>query len=113
LLLIVLLGPILGGLSGSSTAAFLAASFSFLYSIALFLFFSLLILSITAWLQEKDVAKYLRSNRLSDFQRDDVAMLELATDRALRNVIKQAGIDPMHITPPTQGYHPGRTIRFI
>jgi hypothetical protein len=113
LLLIVLLGPVLGGLFGTSTTAFFTVGFSFLYSAALFLFFSLLLLSIISWLQEKDITKYLRANRLSDFQRDDVAMLELATDRALRHASNQAGIDPSHITPPTQGYHPRPTIRFF
>jgi len=113
LLLVVLGGAVLGGLSGISTATILAVGISLLYSAALFLFFSLLLFSIVSWLQEKDGAKYLRTNRLSDFQSDDGAMLELATDRALRHVINQAGIDPMHITPPAQGYHPRRKIRFI
>jgi hypothetical protein len=113
LLLVVLGGAVLGGLFGISTATILAVGISLLYSAALFLFFSLLLFSIISWLQEKDGAKYLRSNWLSDFQSDDVAMLELATDRALRHVINQAGIDPMHITPPAQGYHPRRKIRFI
>ena len=118
LLLVVLLGPaitqgILGGMSGIGTAAFFAVGFSLLYSAALLLLFSLLLLSIIAWLQEKDGVKYLRSNHVSDFQVDDVAMLELATDRAIRAVIQQAGIDPGHITPPTRGYQPRRKIRLI
>jgi hypothetical protein len=113
LLLIVLIGAILGGLFGTGTATFLAVGISLLYSAALILLFSLLLFSIIAWLQEKDGAKYLRTNRLSDFQSDDVAMLELATDRALRRAVNQAGIDPLHITPPAQGYHPRRKVRFI
>jgi hypothetical protein len=118
LLLVVLLGPaitsgILGGMSGIGTAAFFAVGFSLLYSAALFLLFSLLLLSIIAWLQEKDGIKYLRFNHLSDFQVDDVAMLELATDRAIRDVIQQAGIDPGQITRPARGYQPGQKIRLI
>lgn len=135
LLFIVVLGPFITlgilhgilssaqtGLSGTDIVAllgtlqqatFYAIGFSFLYSVALFLLFWLLIISIIAWLRNKDFLQYIRTNRLSDFQMDDVTMLEQATDRVIRNVVDQAGLDAIHIVPPTQGYHPRRKIRFI
>lgn len=112
LFFIVVLEPfITSGMS--QQALFLAIGFSFLYSVALFLLFWLLIISIIAWLRNKDFLQYIRTNRLSDFQMDDVAMLEQTTDRIIRNVVDQAGLDAIHIVPPTQGYHPRRKIRFI
>jgi hypothetical protein len=94
-------------------ATFYTIGFSFLYSASLFFLFCLLLVSIIGWLRDKDILMYLRTNRLSDFQMDDVTLLEQATDRVVRNVVDQAGLDAIHIVPPTQGYHPKRKIRPI
>lgn len=62
---------------------------------------------------EKDFAIYLRPNRLNDFQMDDVALLEQATDQVLRYSLATLGMDSNSIVPPVQGYQPKRKLRVV
>jgi hypothetical protein len=132
LLLVVIIGPFMAqamlrsALTGAQPGLDIAASlnllqqamiyslgFSLLYNATLFLLGCLLLISVVGWLRNKDILMYLRTNRLHDFQIDDVALLEQVTDRVVRNVVDQAGLDAAHIVPPGQGYRPKRKIRWI
>jgi hypothetical protein len=94
-------------------AMFYSLGFSLLYNASLFFLACLLLTSVISWLHNKDSLMYLRTNRLHDFQIDDVALLERVTDRAVRNAVDQAGLDATQIVLPAQGYHSKRKIRFI
>ncbi len=100
-------------LSGDAFA-FVVASFLSILSIPLLLFFIfLLIRSFIYWLFEKDFWIYLRPNVLRDFQLDDIALLEHATDDTVHDAIAQLGLDASKIVPPTQGYQPKQRYRLI
>ncbi|GCE15938.1 zinc ribbon domain-containing protein [Tengunoibacter tsumagoiensis] len=70
--------------------------------------------SIRSWVLEKDFWELLRPNRLSEFQRDDIALLEQVTDDVIRSSLKQLNLDADKIVPPSQGYQaPSQIRRFI
>ena len=113
LLVLALFGPgLLQGLAGP--ASFLLGGLFSLLALPIWLFFLwLLFRSFSYWLVEKDFWVYLRANQLNDFQLDDIALLEHATDETVRAAVEQLGLDASKIVPPTQGYQPKQRIRII
>ncbi|HLZ24467.1 MAG TPA: hypothetical protein VKQ30_20320 [Ktedonobacterales bacterium] len=71
------------------------------------------IASAISWVVEKDFWVYLRPRSLNDFQLDDIALLEHATDGVVVDAVKQEGLDASKITPPPFGYQPKRRIRAV
>ncbi len=76
-------------------------------------FILLAIRSAIHWLTERDFFVYLRSKNLTDFELDDVMLLERATDDSVHDAVKQCGLDADKITPPAQGYQSKRRVRAI
>lgn len=76
-------------------------------------FFLFFIASVISWAVEKDFWVYLRPRTLNDFQLDDIALLEHATDSVVTDAVKHEGLDASKITPPPQGYQPKRRIRAV
>ncbi len=93
------------------------------YAIALFftglsipillVFIVLAIRSFIYWLIERDFWVLLRPNKLNDFQLDDIALMEHATDDTVKTAVKQVGLDASQITPPPLGYQAKQRIRAI
>ncbi len=110
---LALFGPgILQGLAGG--AGFLLGGLFALLALPIWLFFLwLLFRSFSYWLVEKDFWVFLRTKQLNDFQLDDIALLEHATDETVRTAVEQLGLDASKIIPPTQGYQPKQRIRVI
>lgn len=90
--------------------------------IFLLLFFSLpllwvlviaLIRSIASFMLDGDFWVLLRPNSLTEFQRDEVALMEHTTDNVVREAMKQLGLDADKITAPPNGYQPASRIRLI
>jgi hypothetical protein len=69
--------------------------------------------STMKWITGKDFLFYLRPDSLSDFQRDDIALLEQATDETIRQTLKELGLDANKIIAPPQGYQPKQHIRAL
>ncbi|HEU5228244.1 MAG TPA: hypothetical protein VFU49_10580, partial [Ktedonobacteraceae bacterium] len=90
--------------------------------IFLLLFFSLplvwvlvaaLVRSIASLVLDGDFWVLLRPNSLTEFQRDEVALMEHTTDNVVREAMKQLGLDADKITAPPTGYQPAGRIRLI
>ncbi|MDQ2717343.1 MAG: hypothetical protein M3Z08_20785 [Chloroflexota bacterium] len=111
------------GIANSGTAnAAAGAGVGILLSLVFMLFFSLPLLwillvalgrSITSFILDKDLWVLLRPNTLTEFQRDDIALLEHETDDIIRDALKQLGLDADKIVPPTDGYQAKSRIRWI
>lgn len=86
---------------------------SILFYPLLLFFIVFLIRSFIHWIVEKDFWVYLRPNQLNDFQLDDIAVLEHATDDTVRAAMEQLNLDASKIIPPSQGYQPKQKIRLI
>src|SRR5437660_5158900 len=93
----------------------------FLWSFLLF-FFSLpllwvlvaaLVRSIVSLVLGGDFWVLLRPSSLTEFQRDEVALMEHTTDNVVREAMKQLGLDADKITAPPTGYQPASRIRLI
>lgn len=69
--------------------------------------------SITSFILDKDLWVLLRPNRLTEFQRDDIALLEHETDDIIKDALKQLNLDADKIVPPTDGYQAKSRIRLI
>lgn len=88
--------------------------------IAFFFSFPLLwvLITLMGWsciylVKDGDFLTLLRPATLTEFQRDDVALLEHETDDIVRDAVKQLNLDADKITPPSNGYEPAKRIRLI
>jgi hypothetical protein len=72
----------------------------------LFFFLILLVRSLVYQFTDKDFLAFLRPNRLNDFTLDALSSIELVTDKAIRETLKQAGLNADEITKPAQSYAP-------
>jgi hypothetical protein len=68
--------------------------------------------SIRHWIIEKDFLAYLRMRDLNDFQLDDIALLEHATDEVVLEAVKQLNLDASKIVPPAS-YQPARHVKVV
>lgn len=125
--LIFLVFVLLVGLaSGASSASNLSSGYGLvaapslpqllaigLTPLIVFFFIMFFIFSFVNWLVEKDFWVYLRPRSLNDFQLDDIALLEHATDGIVTDAVKQDGLDATKITPPPEGYQQKKKIRAV
>jgi hypothetical protein len=72
----------------------------------LFFFLILLVRALVFQFTDKDFLAFLRPNRLNDFTLDALSSIELVTDKAIRETLKQAGLNAEEITRPAQSYAP-------
>ncbi|HLG64428.1 MAG TPA: hypothetical protein VKY19_20995 [Ktedonosporobacter sp.] len=72
-----------------------------------------LVRSIASFILDGDFLILLRPNNLTEFQRDEVALMEHTTDNVVREAMKQLGLDADKITAPPNGYQPASRIRLI
>lgn len=72
----------------------------------LFFFFFWLLRSLVLQLTDGDFLALLRPNRLSDFTLDTLSSVEKVTDRAIRDTLRQSGLNADEITPAAQSYAP-------
>lgn len=79
----------------------------------LWLFVIALARSFASLMLDKDFLVLLRSNRLTEFQRDEIALLEHMIDGVLQEAMKQLGLNADKITPPPGGYQPKERFRLI
>lgn len=82
----------------------LDALFSYAFFGLLLFFIYVLIRSIFFVFTDKDFLAFLRPNRLNDFTLDALSSVEKVTDKAVRETLKQAGLNADEITPPAQSY---------
>lgn len=95
--------------SSSTTSGFVTGIgifFSYAFYGLLFFFLYLLIRSLVYLLTDKDFLAVLRPNRLNDFTLDTLSSVEKITDKAIRETLRQAGLNADEITPPAQSYAP-------
>jgi hypothetical protein len=78
--------------------------FSYLFFGLFFFYIYVLIRSLVSWLTEKDFLAYLRPNQLNDFTLDALSSIEQITDKAIRETVKQAGLNSADVIVPTQSY---------
>ena len=78
--------------------------FFYLFFGLLFFFLYLLVRSLVFWLTDGDFLAYLRPNRLNDFTFDALCSIEQITDKAIRETVRQAGLNPAEVTIAAQGY---------
>lgn len=78
--------------------------FTYAFFGLLLFFIYVLIRSIIFAFTDKDFLAYLRPNRLNDFTLDALSSVEKVTDKAVRETLKQAGLNADEITPPAQSY---------
>ncbi len=104
---------------GASSGAF---PLGLVFWIILLLFFSFPLLwlfvialarSLASLMLDKDFLVLLRPNRLTEFQRDEIALLEHMIDGVLQEAMKQLGLNADKITPPPGGYQPKERFRLI
>ncbi|HEY1350682.1 MAG TPA: hypothetical protein VGF67_13750 [Ktedonobacteraceae bacterium] len=72
----------------------------------LFFFFFWLLRSLVFLLTDGDFLALLRPNRLSDFTLDTLTSVEKVTDRAIRETLRQSGLNADELTPAAQSYAP-------
>jgi uncharacterized integral membrane protein len=72
----------------------------------LFFFFVWLLRSLVFLLTDGDFLALLRPNRLSDFTLDTLTSVEKVTDRAIRETLRQSGLNADELTPAAQSYAP-------
>ena len=82
----------------------LDALFSYAFFGLLLFFIYALIRSVFFAFTDKDFLAFLRPNRLNDFTLDALSSVEKVTDKAVRETLKQAGLNADEITPPAQSY---------
>jgi hypothetical protein len=99
--------------TGNILSYAIALFFAGLSTPILLVFIVLAIRSFIYWLIEKDFWVLLRPNKLNDFQLDDIALMEHATDDTVKTAVKQVGLDASQITPPPLGYQAKQRIRAI
>ncbi len=101
-----------GGDQGTFELVSRINTFFGLAATGLLLFFIFLALrSLVSLLTEQDFLAFFRPNRLNDFTLDIVSPVELITDNAIREVLKQAGINADDIHKPAESYHPQQPLR--
>jgi hypothetical protein len=69
--------------------------------------------SIVSQVFDGDFLVLLRPSSLTEFQRDEVALMEHTTDDVVQKAMKQLGLNADKITPPSDGYQPKSRIRLI
>jgi hypothetical protein len=84
----------------------LGVFFTYAFFGLLFYFIYLVIRSIVFLLTDKDFLAVLRPNRLHDFTQDTLSSIEKITDKAIRETLRQAGLDAEEITSAAQSYAP-------
>lgn len=84
----------------------LGTFFSYAFFGLLFFFIYLIIRSFIFLLTDKDFLAVLRPNRLHDFTQDTLSSIEKITDKAIRETLRQAGLNAEEITPSAQSYAP-------
>lgn len=72
----------------------------------LFFFLFWLLRSLVLQLTDGDFLALLRPNRLSDFTLDTLSSIEKVTDRAIRDTLRQSGLNAEEIGPAAQSYAP-------
>lgn len=92
------------GISTPGVVYGLNTLFTYAFFGLLLFFIYVLIRSIFFAFTDKDFLAYLRPNRLNDFTLDALSSVEKVTDKAVRETLKQAGLNADEITPPAQGY---------
>ncbi len=80
--------------------------FAYAFYGLLFFFIIWLIRSLVLLLTDGDFAALLRPNRLSDFTLDTLSSVEKVTDKAIRDTLRQSGLNADEITPAAQSYAP-------
>ncbi len=100
-------------LYGNIIGFIFATIFAILSGPILVFFIFLLIRAFITWLREKDFWQFLRPNFLSDFNLDDLMLLEHVTDEVVYDAVKQVGLDATKIVPPAMGYQPKQKIRAL
>jgi hypothetical protein len=113
LLVLMVICWLLSGLINPSSSAFingLITFFGYAFFGLLFFFLFLLARSLVFLLTDKDFLAYLRPNRLNDFTLDALSSVERVTDKALRETLRQAGLNADEITPPAQSYAPQQAL---
>ncbi len=80
--------------------------FSYAFYGLLFFFIIWLIRSLVLLLTDGDFLALLRPNRLSDFTLDTLSSVEKVTDKAIRDTLRQSGLNADEITPAAQSYAP-------
>ena len=110
LMLISLIVMIIVSASASlSTSGFvddIGTFFSYAFYGLLFYFIYLVLRSLLFLLTDKDFLAFLRPNRLNDFTLDTLSSIEKITDKAIRDTVRQAGLNAEEITPAAQSYAP-------
>lgn len=103
-----------GGIGAALVPLFLWVALVLFFSLPLlWIFIVALFRSIVSLVFDKDFWVLLRPNRLTEFQRDEVALMEHTTDSIVREAMKQLGLDADKITAPLSGYQPVSRIRLI
>ena len=98
-------------IAGTATfATGLSTFFGYAFFGLLFFFLFLLARSLVFLLTDKDFLAVLRPNRLNDFTLDALSSVERVTDKALRETLRQAGLNADEITPPAQSYAPQQAL---
>ncbi len=113
LLVLMVICWLLSGLINPSSSAFISGLitfFGYAFFGLLFFFLFLLARSLVFLLTDKDFLAYLRPNRLNDFTLDALSSVEKVTDKALRETLRQAGLNADEITPPAQSYAPQQAL---
>lgn len=86
----------------TGNAGFADGAKTFFGAAALGLFFVLMFLlvrSLVTWITEMDFLAFLRPHTLNDFTLDALSAVEQITDKAIRETVAQAGLNPAEITP--------------
>lgn len=94
------------GAFGFAVTTFFGYAFFGLLFFFLFLFGRAIVFALT----DKDFLAFLRPNRLSDFTLDTLSSIERVTDKAIRETLKQAGLNADEITSPPQNYPPQQAL---
>jgi hypothetical protein len=102
-----------GNLGGFEAASYFKEFFQFAFFGLLFYAIFVLLRGVVSWLTEQDFLAFLRPNRLSDFTLDTLSSVEQITDKAIRETLKQAGLNSEEIIRPAQSYEPQQPLRLF
>jgi hypothetical protein len=100
-----------GNVGGYDAASYFKEFFQLAFFGLLFYAIFVLLRSVVSWLTEQDFLAFLRPNRLSDFTLDTLSSVEQITDKAIRETLKQAGLDAEDVIRSAQSYEPQQPLR--